>query len=215
MIKYIIIGLGAILGLFLIYKLIRTPKIYKKWAVYNKVRITMLIIALSLGGIVALTYYLGSNNGVPKSEILDIIQNLNSHKINHIELFSYSKSFSNYQDNDTLVIYDQAIKDKISLELNKLSSIEQSSSASISWQVKMRIVLEEELLNNIVFDISKMKNGDCFFWLMKKTWFGDFNLGLFKDNELGNVLEKIPTHLDTLSIKKGIKLKDQPVGCNQ
>lgn len=193
---------GAILGLFLIYKLIKTPKIYKKWAIYNKVRITMLIIAFSSGGIVALTYYLGSNKGISKSEILYIIQNLNSQKISHIEFFSYSKSFLNYLDHDTIKIYDEAVKNLISLELNKLTFKEQYSSVSMVWGVKMRIVLEDESLNDIVFDISKMMNGDCFFWVEKITWFGDFNLGHFRDNELGDIIEKIPVRSDSLYVQK-------------
>lgn len=188
--EQVIIGLGVIIGLFLIYKLFTVQHLYKKWAVYNKVRIVFLIIAIFFGTIVALTYSTGSNLGLSRGEVLEIIKKADLHKTNRIEFFSCSGLNLDSTD-EAILISDRALISQISYELKELNFIEHSSSSIMSWGVKMRIVLEDNSLNNIVFDISKMENGDCFFWIMKHTWFGDFNLGLCKDNEFGGIVEAI------------------------
>ena len=187
--KQIVIGLGALIGLFLIYKLYTVPHIYKKWAVYNKVRIVVLIIALFFGVIVALMYNLGINHGNSRSATLEIIKGTDLDKIDCLEFYSGSGLQSSSEDAN-IIVYDDAVISQILKELNELHFVQQSSSSSQSWAVKLSIILENNSLNNIVLDINKINNGDCYFFIMKHTWFGDFNLGLCKDNELGDIIEK-------------------------
>jgi len=202
MMYYFIYLCGAIIGLYLIFRLISNPVKYKKWAKYNNFRLVILIFALILGGITAVIYYLGANKGLPKKEVLSIIYNLNSYSINQVNFFPASVYNQIKTINDTITINDKLLLNQISSKIVKLQSVNQCSSAYTKWSLNMRVELKDQTINNITIKINKMENGNYYMRIMKETWFGSFNLGLFKNNELGYVIENILNeHYDSRSQK--------------
>ena len=189
MIKYIIIGFGAVLGLFLIYKLIKTPELYKKWAAYNKIRLVLLIIALSISGIVVLIYQYGSNKNISKGETLNIIRNLDINEVSSIKLYSYSKSFFTNYSKDTVIIYDKSFINQLSTELKRLTSFEYGTPIP-EWKMNIQIALKNDLLNNIRLEVIKKEDGKCAVWIIKESWLGEFNLGKYSNDDLGKLIEK-------------------------
>lgn len=184
MMNIFIYVVAVIVLLLVLYFLFKNTKLYRKWASYNKVRIIMFSLSLFLGGSIALIYYLGSNKGFSKEEVISIVQNLKTYDIEYIEVFSYSNT------NDTIIVGREDDIMQIASYLRSMRSVNQSSSAIFLWNAKMRIILKNKVLNDIVFDMTKMKNGDSYFWIMRMTWFGDFNLGLFQHNKLGDFMEE-------------------------
>jgi hypothetical protein len=188
MLKYIIISLGTLLGVFLIYKLFTTPKLYRRWAVINKARLILIIIALIIGGSVVLLYQIGVNNNIPKKEIIRIVRNLDYNELNCIKLYSSSNYGLGLQD--TIIVSDSINIKQFASGFNKMKRY-QPHSPHAKWEVNLSIELKNDSLKNIDFEIMKNEEGRYIIYIDKTLSFGSFRLGVYSNEKIGKLVEEL------------------------
>jgi len=186
MIKYIILITGALVAFFLIAKILKN----KMWLAGFKARLLLLGIVSFIGFIVYIYYHVGSNKGMPKNEVVKVIKDLDQEKVSRILIYSYTKSFFYNFKADTVIIDDRLILRQMAQELKKINLYD-STTISLEWELDVKIILKENLLNNVHLKIAKDEKGRCLIWIIKQSFISEFYLGKYRDDDLGVLIERI------------------------
>jgi hypothetical protein len=167
----------------------------------NKVKfnIKTWVSAFAIGGSVIVfvyfIYIIGSNSGLSKSETINLFQNLDSSNVDRIKIITFSRyKFKNFTK-DTTSIYNKCYINDFAHEFKKMYPINRGSMLADKWTVIIELELKTFDLTNVYLEVNNKENGECEFRIMKHTWYGEFNLGLYRSDELGKVIEKVHNSL--------------------
>jgi hypothetical protein len=155
----------------------------------KKVKIYLTIIALAIMLIGFSFYTININTGLTKSEVISIVHNLNPDSIEYFII--YPTSFSKTLLKDELFISDFDHIKKLSGELVKLKKYAPNHPMT-DWSLIIKVKTKSKDLQDFFFEITKSdeRNGTCI-WLMKESFGIEFNLGTYRNDRLGQVLEEI------------------------
>jgi len=188
MLKIILTIVAILVGSLVIIKVFQSLKIYEKWAKFNMLRLIVFSFALLVFLFVFVIYTIGSNKGMSKSDTINLIKHLDQHEIDSIEFYTYSEPRAYKIVADTFTIINKTYLSDITSELKELVYDEDLFS-NVIWTASFKIYLEEKLLDDILFDLFIYENNECVIWVERITWFGDFYLGEYRNDNLLLVLK--------------------------
>jgi hypothetical protein len=155
----------------------------------NKVKIYISLIAVSLLVIVFTYYLINVNTGSTKPEILKTIKQLESETIEYYQFIP--TAHQNSLVKDTLFISN---RNSIESLTNALTQIEKFSPnhPMTEWNLKIKIKFKEVSLSKFCIEITQSdeRDGTCL-WIIKESFWGDFNLGEYRNDRLKSVIETI------------------------
>jgi hypothetical protein len=187
MVNSLISGIVAILVLLILMWIFINLQKKRNWNKYTPLRIVVLIITIVVFSATFAFYNWGVNKGINKSEVLNTLQNLNNNKIKSLMFFYES---NDYKFSDTIFIENDTIIKKFSKALSGLEKYN-SNHPWVPWTINLKINLENRKLDNILLNLKKDKrDGSIYFRIMKETHLGSFNLGLYYNRDLGDLLKK-------------------------
>ncbi len=191
MIRYILITLGAIIGSFLLFKFILPTSIFNNWARANKFRVLLSLFFIFIILAIFLIYKVGANKGLSEKEVIKTLKNLDESDILSIKVFGNFNFNSNSLD--TIYIKNDSLISEFSIKLKFLKLYRPYTPMAI-WDVDIFIDLKNNSLKDITLDVIKNRDGKYCLWILRKTWFGEYNLGSYQCEELGLFLEMIRQH---------------------
>ena len=137
---------------------VRFMRLYSKWASVNKYRIALASFLFVFVASIFLFYKLGSNKGVSKKDVMELIVNLDTNDILRMDMYLFSGTLLNNFSKDTIVITDKTILQNISNILSDLKTFEDGSPV-YEWKVNVHIYENKKYLDNIIFEIGKNIDG--------------------------------------------------------
>ena len=187
MVKLLITGIATILVLILLMWISLRPQKKWNWSKYTPVRIVVLIITIVLFSVTYVFYNWGVNKGMNKAEILNTLQNLRNNEIRSLMFFYES---NDYKFRDTIFVENDTIIEKFSQALSRFEHFN-PNHPWVPWIVNLKINLENGKLDDIRLNLMiDKRDGSFYFRIMKDTHLGSFNLGLYLNDDLGNLLKK-------------------------
>lgn len=154
----------------------------------DKAKAYIIIVGISVM-ILGFSYYLVNiNTGLTKKEVLNIVHELNA---DSIEYFMFCPTtFYRTIVKDTLYISDYESIKKLSNELVRIKKYSPNHPMT-EWNVKIKVKLKSKVMQNFHIDITQAsddRNGTCL-WIIKESFWGEFNLGEYRNDALGEVIK--------------------------
>ena len=180
--------IGYIFGIILILVILFNKNVYKKWSMYNRLRIVVVTICIIIFGLVFGIRFYSLNTGLTKQEIIHILFNSNDNSIDYIKIYpSKTTACIKKLSRDTLIIDNKTIIAVFNSKLKRSRKV-LLSHPRCYWES----IIQIHYLNGVVIQIKSQQSTDnengFFIKPYKRAYFGRFPLGVYKNDELGELL---------------------------
>ena len=155
----------------------------------NRVFIGFLIVAIAIFAITFSYYFINTNSGLTKSEINKIVFNLQPDSVDYFLICP--TDFHRTIVNDTIYVRNAENIRKLCLEIKKMKKYSPNHPSTV-WNAIIKVKLKSKETQNFFIEITQSdeRNGTCL-WIMKENKFGKFNLGEYRNDNLGKLIETI------------------------
>jgi len=152
----------------------------------DKAKVYLIIISISVLVLGFSFYFVNINSGLTKKDVLEVVYGLNA---DSIEYFMFCPTtFHGSIVKDTLYISDYKSIKTLSDELVRIEKYSPNHPSTV-WNLKIKVKLKSKAMQNFYINITQTDdtNGTCI-WIMKESFWGEFNLGEYRNDNLGKII---------------------------